>query len=148
MVTKSNAGRPTKYKAEYVEQARKLALLGLTDVEMADVFGVTEKTFNNWKSSHPEFLQSLKSGKVFADANVTDRLYQRAMGFEHLSEKVFNYQGEIVRAKTREIYPPDTTACIFWLKNRQRDKWRDKPEGEADDGLTESIEKLIDKLPG
>jgi len=49
-------GRPTKYKKEYDEQVYKFALLGLTDVEMADVLGVDEKTFNTWKTKHPTFL--------------------------------------------------------------------------------------------
>ena len=146
MVTKSK-GRPSKFKDEYIVQARKLALLGLKDSEMASVFGVCEKTFNNWKIDFPDFLQSLKEGKEFADANVTERLYQRAMGFEHKSEKVFNYQGVIVRAKTVEIYPPDTAACIFWLKNRQSDKWRDKREADAPSDLGETLRELANKLP-
>ena len=102
------AGRPTKYKDEYAEQAYKLALLGATDKQMCEYFEVDERSFNNWKHKHLEFFQSLKKGKEEADFEVVKSLYKKACGDD----------------KT----PPDTTACIFWLKNRQPDKWRDKQE--------------------
>jgi hypothetical protein len=127
-------GRPTKYKPEYEEQVEKLCLLGATDKEIANFFNVTEQTINNWKTEFPEFFESIKRGKIKADSMVADRLYQRALGFEHDSEEikvvpVGNNQGsEIERVKVRKIYPPDPTAAIFWLKNRQPDKWRDKQE--------------------
>lgn len=126
-------GRPTAYRPEMAEQAEKLCRLGATDKDLADFFEVSERTINNWKSDHPEFLQSIKAGKTLADAEVADRLYQRALGYSHESEKVFQYRGQVVRAKSREHYPPDTTAAIFWLKNRQPDKWRDRaPEAASD----------------
>lgn len=132
----SELGRPTVYKSEYPEQAEKLCKLGATDAELADFFDVVESTINAWKLSYPEFSESIKAGKQLADANVADRLYQRAMGFEHDSEEikvVSDGQGagsSIERVPVRKIYPPDTTAAIFWLKNRQKDKWRDKTETE------------------
>lgn len=128
------AGRPTDYREEYNDQVRKLCLLGATDKELADFFGIAESTLNNWKIAYPEFMESLKQGKEAADGNVADRLYQRAMGFEHDSEEikvVSDGQGagsSIERVPIRKIYPPDTAAAIFWLKNRQRDRWRDKIE--------------------
>lgn len=128
------AGRPTDYKHEYNEQARKLCLLGAVDRELADFFDVEESTINNWKLKHPEFLESIKAGKELADSNVVDRLYQRAMGFEHDSEEIkvvsdgAGNGSSIERVPIRKIYPPDTVAAIFWLKNRQKDKWRDKTE--------------------
>ena len=126
-------GRPTKYKAEFAEQARKLCLLGATDAEMADFFGVSERTLNDWKKAHPAFLQSLKSGKVMADAEVATRLYERALGYSHPEEKVFNNQGEIVTHQTTKHYPPDTTAAAIWLNNRKPDRWRNKPEPDGQD---------------
>lgn len=122
------AGRPTSYKKEYANQAFKLCLLGATDKEMADIFGVSEQTFNAWKKAHPEFLESLKKGKEEADANVANRLYQRALGYEHKEDQIFQYQGKPVVVPTIKHYPPDPTAAIFWLKNRQRRKWSDKQE--------------------
>ena len=62
------AGRPSQYKAEYCEQAYKLCLLGATDVQLADFFGVSEQTLNTWKQKHPKFLESLRAGKDEADA--------------------------------------------------------------------------------
>lgn len=124
------AGRPTDYKEEYDGQARKLCLLGATDAEMADFFGVVESTINLWKLEHPTFSESIKEGKRLADSNVADRLYQRAMGFEHDSEEIKVIGAEVQRVPIRKIYPPDTVAAIFWLKNRQKDKWRDKTEQE------------------
>lgn len=121
-------GRPSQYREEFNEQARKLCLLGATDKELADFFGVSEVTLNNWKSQVPEFLVSIKEGKEIADGMVADRLFKRATGYEHKAVKI------VADAKTGmdhtveyvERYPPDTTACIFWLKNRQKDKWRDR----------------------
>lgn len=126
----SEVGRPTKYKSEYAEQARKLCLLGATDIQVADFFGVCEKTIYIWKKEHPKFLQSLKEGKDTNDAKVERSLLERATGYCHPEEKIFNNNGEIVRAETTKHYPPDTTAAIFWLKNRQPEKWRDKQEVE------------------
>ena len=120
-------GRPSSYKPEYAPQAVKLCRLGATDAEMADFFGVSEQTINAWKNAHPEFLESLKAGKLEADANVADRLYQRAMGYTHEAVKIAaNPQGDHVAVPYTEHYAPDTTAAIFWLKNRRPDQWRDK----------------------
>lgn len=124
------AGRPTKYKEEYSDQAYKLCLLGATDADLADFFGIQESTLNLWKGKHPEFMESLKDGREVADAQVAKRLYNRAMGYEHEDTHITHHQGEIIKTPIRKYYPPDTTACIFWLKNRQRGKWRDKQETE------------------
>lgn len=145
----AKVGRPTKFTPEILGQAEKLAKLGLTDVEMADVFGVTERTFNTWKSAHPEFLQSLKNGKALADANVAESLYHRALGYSHPAVKIMTLGGAIEQVPYTEHYPPDTAAAIFWLKNRQPKKWRDKPEegGNAAE-LSATLSELIEKLPG
>ena len=119
-------GRPTKYNEEYNKQAEKLCLLGATDVELADFFEVAESTINEWKKEYQEFSESIKRGKDIADANVASRLYQRAMGFEHDSEGIKVADGLIIRVPIRKIYPPDPTSAIFWLKNRQPRKWRDR----------------------
>ncbi len=127
-------GRPTSYRTEFNEQAEKLCKLGATDKELADFFGCAESTLNLWKLEHPLFSESIKKGKLLADANVADRLYQRAIGFEHDSEELKvvslgNGEGSAVeRVAIRKIYPPDATAAIFWLKNRQKEKWRDRQE--------------------
>ena len=117
-------GRPSKYKAEYAEQAYKLCLLGATDKDMADFFDVSEQTLNTWKSTHSEFLESLKKGKMMADATVAQKLYHRAVGYEHNEIITASFQGQIT--DTMEVvkhYAPDPHAAIFWFKNRQSKQW-------------------------
>jgi hypothetical protein len=135
------AGRPTKYKEEYAEQTYKLCLLGATDKELADFFDVNEDTINEWKKVFPKFSESIKRGKKIADANVADRLYQRALGYEHdeVELKVVSLGSapgggslgsEVQKIDVIKHYPPEPTAAIFWLKNRQPEKWRDKQQTE------------------
>lgn len=124
-------------------------MLGSTDIELADFFGVCEATVNNWKHDYPEFLESIKKGKAQADADVADRLYQRAMGFQHPEVDIRVIDHAIVKTDITKIYAPDPTAAIFWLKNRQRDKWRDKTDTEHSGqvGLTVEIVKFSDADP-
>ncbi len=128
--TKKKTGRPTLYKPEYAEQAHKLCLLSATDKELAAFFKVAEDSIHEWKKVHPEFSESITRGKMVADANVAKRLYERAMGYSHAEDKIFNNNGVALVVPTTKHYPPDTAACIFWLKNRQRDRWRDKLDHE------------------
>lgn len=122
-------GRPSKFDPSKIEQAYKLALLGATDKQMADFWEVTEQTLNNWKTAHPAFFESLKAGKIVADGTVVQSLYQRANGYSHAAVKIhWDKDGAEYRANYTEHYPPDTTAAIFWLKNRQPALWRDKTE--------------------
>lgn len=147
------AGRPSKYKPEYAEQARKLCLLGATDEEMASFFEVCVATVNTWKEEYPEFLEAIKSGKVIADAEITDRLFKRATGYSHPDIDIRVIDGSIVETPLIKHYPPDTAAAIFWLKNRQKDKWRDKVQTEhsgaiqvqdmTDDELDRRIAQLV-----
>lgn len=122
--------RPTKYQYSYAAQALKLCRLGATDKELADFFEVNQDTINKWKKVHTAFSESLKAGKGLADAEVADRLFKRATGYEHDAVKIVananSGQEHIVHYTER--YPPDTTAAIFWLKNRRPDLWRDKTE--------------------
>lgn len=121
-------GRPTDFKEEYVEQVEKLCKLGATDKEIADFFEVTEQTINNWKTDFPHFFESIKKGKIFADAEVANKLYHRAIGYEHAEDVIFNNRGEEMIVPTIKHYPPDATAAIFWLKNRRAKDWRDKQD--------------------
>lgn len=126
------AGRPSEYDPDKTaKQAKKACLMGATDKDLADFFEVSEKTINNWKHEHPEFLQSIKDGKEIADSNVAKSLYERANGYEHPEVHVSNYQGEITLTELTKHYPPDTTAGIFWMKNRQPHKWRDRKQTEV-----------------
>lgn len=122
--------RPSKYKPEYAGQATKLCALGATDQEIADFFEVDVRTIHRWKADHDEFCHSLKAGKEVADERVERSLFQRATGYEQEEVKIFMPAGrdEPVYAPFRAKIAPDTTACIFWLKNRRRDLWRDKTQ--------------------
>jgi hypothetical protein len=125
-VTRQKRGRKPTWREGYLEQARKLAALGATEVEMANFFGVSHKTFTRWKVSRSDFCRALKTAKETADARVERRLYERAVGYSMEVEKIVCLRGKVIRVKTVEYYPPDVTACIFWLKNRQPDRWRDR----------------------
>ncbi len=130
-------GQPTLYKAIYAEQAAKLATLGLTDVEIADFFKVSVRTVHRWKGAHPEFCHALKAGKDVADDRVERSLYARAVGYEHDEVDIRVVDHQIVQTVVRKFYPPETTACIFWLKNRRNQEWRadNPPAGEGADKL-------------
>ena len=98
------AGRPSKFKPEYAEQARNYCLLGATDPDLAKFFGVSRATINVWKQEQPAFAAALAHGKNAADAKVIGSLYDNAVG-------------------------GNVTAQIFWLKNRQN--WRDRVDHEV-----------------
>lgn len=124
------AGRPTKYDESINGLVYNYCLLGATDKQLADFLDISEATLNNWKNDYPKLLESIKNGKERADAEVAQSLFHRAKGYSHKEDKIFNNNGEIVRAETIKHYPPDATSAIFWLKNRQKANWRDKQEHE------------------
>lgn len=128
---KRAVGRPSKFKPEFVAQATKLAALGATDREVAEFFEVDERTLYRWKHESAEFCQALKTGKGEADNRVEQSLYRRAVGYSYDAVKIFMPAGATapVYAPYVEHVPPDTTAGIFWLKNRKPEEWRDaKPD--------------------
>lgn len=133
-------GRPSSYKAEYSRIAKKMCELGAIDTEVAEALGVTKQTINAWKTAYPEFLDSLKTGKAPADERVKQSLYQRALGYFHPEDDIRVLNGEIKITPTIKHYPPDTTACIFWLKNRLPEEFRQNPEGESPDLAAAVIE--------
>lgn len=169
-------GRPTDYRIEFNEQVVKLCKLGATDKEIADFFEVTETTINNWKVEHPDFFESIKRGKVLADAEVADKLFKRATGYEY-KETTFEKIGakeaalevgeEGMEKIEDDIYkkkvvlkemPPDTVAGIFWLKNRRGkvnskdgQRWADKQEITGENGapLQPAVIQVVsvDKAP-
>ena len=146
LAEKKKRGRKSEYRIEYADQALKLCLLGATDKELSEFFSVSEQTLNKWKKDYPEFLESLKKGKNIADANVASRLYNRAIGYNCKATKFATSNGKITDSKEFiEHYPPDTTAAIFWLKNRQPGKWRDKKEVDANVNLGDELESLTDE---
>lgn len=165
------AGAPTEYKPEYCTQVEKLCKLGATDKEIADFFEVVESTINNWKIAHPEFLESIKKGKIIADAEVAHSLHKRAIGYQYDEvtyekigpgdEKVeVGEQGmetvkqDLYKKKvvTKEV-PPDVAAQNIWLKNRRgrvdkgAQRWADKVESGFTDGDGNDVPVTIFQLP-
>lgn len=125
---KKSKGRPPLWQPHFAAIAAEMAASGATDREIAEQFKVSVRTLHFWKKDHPDLLDALKVGKHPADERVVQSLYHRAVGYTFESEKIFHYQGKILRAKTIEHVPPDTTAMIFWLKNRRPAEFRDRQE--------------------
>lgn len=98
---------------------------GLTDKQISKNIGISESTLNDWKKKFPEFSESLKQSKEIADRQVENALHKTALGFYYEEDMVTN-QGDVVRVK--KYSKPNTTAQIFWLKNRKPADWRDKQE--------------------
>lgn len=127
---KPKSGRPTKYQDSYASQTEALCRFGATDEEIADFFGINVATLYRWKHIHPAFCDALKVGKEILDDRVERSLYQRAVGYRASATKIFMPAGAKapVYAPYMENVQPDTTAQIFWLKNRRGEEWRDKRE--------------------
>lgn len=144
------------------EEADKLLLLeawardGLTDEQIAGNMGITVRSLYNWKKKSIPIFQSLKIGKEVADIEVENALRKKALGFREKEQavstrKTVEYEnGKRIREITEPVvtevekyYPPDTTAQIFWLKNRKPEAWRDKQEQKVD--LTEKV-KIVDSI--
>ncbi len=121
-------GRPTAYKPEFAAIAKAMAKHGATDFDIAEELGVTTVTIWNWRSRHPDFFNALLEGKDAFDDRVERSLAQKAVGYTYHSEKVMQFEGQIVRADVTEHVPPDVGAIKLWLSNRRPEKWRDKSE--------------------
>jgi len=139
-------GRPSDYDPAYNEQARKLCILGYIDEELADFFQKHVSTIYEWKKKHPKFSEAINAGRDLANADVADSLYNRAMGYTHKSEHIHvNAKGDVTRVAIDKHYPPDSTACIFFLKNRDRTRWQDKQNHEINPG--DELKELMGMIP-
>ena len=126
-------GHPSAYNPAHCKTVEKLTrICGATDHEIAEFLEVTDRTLNNWKLAHPEFFQSLKDGKAVADSRVKAALYHKAIGYSYDAVKILQHNGTPVIVPYVEHVPPSDVACIFWLKNRDKENWRDKIEHEHD----------------
>ena len=129
------AGQPTLYKSEYCGLAHNYCLLGATNEELAAFFEVTRRTVDNWIARHPDFAEAVRSGRVAADARVARCLYDRAVGWQHTVERTVMHCGKARTLKDVVRYPPDTQACIFWLRNRRPEMWRERVVRSIDDSI-------------
>ena len=126
--TKHTAGRKSKFKQTMLREVYNYAVLGATDKQISDLIGVQVSTFDKWKASNPKLADTLERGKCQADALVEQALYHKAIGYSHPDIQYFNYRGRIIAQPCTKHYPPDTTAQIFWLKNRRRERWAEVSE--------------------
>jgi len=126
-------GRPTAYSQNYLPLAFALGELGLIDVEIAPRMQISESTLNRWKKKHPEFKKALNNGKAIIDREVENQLLL-ATKERTIEESVIDVRtgkdgkplkGDSRLKKTKKIIQGSVPAQIFWLKNRQPDKWRD-----------------------
>ena len=143
--------RPEKFRQKFIKEAFELcSIFGADDAKLAEFFKVGVRTVQYWKEKYPLFLRSAISGKeVFDNRNVETSLLSRALGckYEEVTyervdlgtagdpttgeKKGEGQPGEEYGTKIKTVVkwlPPDVTAIIFWLKNRQRGKWQDRPE--------------------
>jgi len=124
--TRLPLGRPMVYQKDaHDEKAFEMALLGLTDVQIANIIGITESAINVWKNDHPSFLEALTRGREDADGKVARAMYKRALGVT-ITEEALTKDGEVV--KLRKELPSDTAAAKHWLANRQRGRWSNNGE--------------------
>lgn len=130
---KSNAGRPSGYHDIDLEVVKKLALEGWTDYKFSKFFEIDEATWYRWKAKYPELCESLKVSGAIPDANVELSLFKRASGYTAKEQKaIFNPSlGCVEIIEVEKVYPPDPTSMIFWLKNRQKDRWREQQKDET-----------------
>lgn len=142
----SNAGRPTDFKEEYIEQAVFLCKkFGAIDKDLAEYFNVSTRTITRWKDAFPRFSLALKEAKTECDKRVERALYEKAIGYSHPEDKIFNNNGEEMVVETTKHYPPDTAAMIIWLGNRQPDKWKKDPSGSTNATTTVVIKDMTGK---
>ena len=136
----------TVFDPAFVERAYHYALLGTSDVQMASFFAVKPTQLARWRREQPLFVQAIAQGRALADAQVAQALFRRATGFELLEEDVRTVSGEVVITQVTKRYPPETSAAIFWLKNRRPDLWRDRPGcgiTETEEGGVTAIEVML-----
>ena len=124
-----------------LKQLKKWAEDGLIDAQIAHNVGITTKTLYEWKNKYSSICDALKEGKRVIDLEVENALLKRARGYQEEIESVkVLSDGSIIRFKEILLHEPSTTAQIFWLKNRQPEKWRDRKVVE----ITGTIDSFFD----
>lgn len=117
------------YGPDKVKEGKQLALLGLTDKEMAQAWGVSPDTVYSWKNKHEEFREAVRRGRTIADGKVAASLYRRAIGGWIDEYRVNATGGKIHITKVKKYLPPDVEAIKYYLSLRQREKWSQKADG-------------------
>jgi hypothetical protein len=133
MNPQETAPAATPYRYEYAEEARKLALMRLSDEELAQHFEVSPETFRDWLASEPELARAVRRGRKLGDAEVVDAFHRNATGYSHEAMKVLKPAGqdEPVTVPYTKHYPPNAAAGKFWLCNRLPQQWSMKVQIEV-----------------
>lgn len=118
---------------------------GLTDEQIAKNMGIATSTLYEWKKKEKEFSEALKKGKEVVDFEVENALLKKALGYTiTIEEEKLDKYGDVHTLKKDVHVPGDTTAQIFWLKNRKPDKWRDKViDNESMEAINNATDMLI-----
>lgn len=120
---------------------------GLTEEQIAKNMGVSVKTLYNWKNDNLPILQALKKGKEVIDFEVENALLKKALGYTvTLNKQKVTKNGDVIDIQEDVHVAPDTTAQIFWLKNRKPDKWRDKVQNDDDEKDIKNAKEIIFKI--
>jgi len=127
------AGRPSPYKPDFARIAERLCRNGATDIEVADILGISVRTFYRWCLLHDEFTAAVRVGKDAADDRVERALYQRAVGYDHVAEKIVTPKGGGPVAVPYMMHvPADVRAAMHWLAIRRPKPWAGMPEPRDD----------------
>jgi hypothetical protein len=118
-------GPASSYNPQYAAQARQLCKLGAINRELAQSFGVSERTIGNWLKQYADFKQAVLLGRLDADSCIAERLFERAKGYALPAVKIVEINGKLQELRYLQHLPPDTRACMFWLRNRRPQNWRD-----------------------
>ena len=120
---------------------------GLTDEQIAGNIGINTSTLYDWKNKFPKISEALKKGKEVVDIQVENALLKRALGYDFQETRVEKSDKDGTKIiHTLKHIPADTTAQIFWLKNRRPDKWRDKPEMPGDSDMLKKAKELLEGI--
>ena len=140
-------GAPSKYIARlFPKQANMLARRGATQAEIAKFFDVTTTTLQNWIMQYPEMQEAISTGNEVFDPRVERALAERALGF-WVDVPVWKTEdGKLREVIEHRYFPPDTTAGIYWTKNRMPDRWRDVHKVDVNSNVLQSSESLRQAL--
>lgn len=120
---------------------------GLTDEQIAGNIGINTSTLYDWKNKFSKISEALKKGKEVVDIQVENALLKRALGYDFQETRVEKSDKDGTKViQTLKHIPADTTAQIFWLKNRRPDKWRDKPEIPGDSDMLKKAKELLEGI--
>ena len=143
-------GRPSKFKPDMVDQAKRLTRMGMTMTEIADFFGVHVDCVRRWRLAMPVFDEAFVLVLKEANEKVEVSLFKQAVGYHMDSEEIKVIDGKIVRVPIRVWYPPSASAAIYWSKIKMG--WRDDQpqtpaEGQMIEGTTnESVRQVARRV--